>query len=1426
MADNTNPGAGSTPNKGEFTYNANGQQVTVSGSNTKIKMDDYILSGAAFKQYDNVHQLDGIQTDPAEMKTINFKQDYVVIIRKKLFYAATTQLKAKTDPLTGKVITDENGKPVYDDPSGNYVRVYQVNNFINLSTSHNVNGKMGSCRVTIKGGERVICADRSDQDDKGWADWKTMLYGWTNVDDEGTVVADYGQGVGDEIVGTTLNQYSYTMNDDGTLKFRNSTRISQLAKGTKWSVGQKNWKYVTEGGGSVGVDFKNLLKAREAKYGWKFAEKCDWEPMDEIWVLGKSMFKRDGDQEIKDKDGNVTGIRSGDGKFQFCPIFFGYIDAVQKTYQAGKGGLLVNIQASDHLKLLDISRVTNYPTITPGLTNNNQGLDIRWPQDNFGCFLIHEPFVNMNRQIDPATGKPYDEASQAANNADTAIYQTYTNVFGGKAPDDIIRRLCVDAGIPKSFLTDRIEPIKVAPFVSKIRGQSMDLFGAADLKTRLSVCVEAANKLFVEFFADEEGNIVFKIPNWALGVNRMKANNMGLDFDPALLDMVGYKLVDTTPSGPQSPLGPAPTSPTSSTTPDDGTKTLSTKTGDTLEKLAQDNYGDATKWEKIYNDNPDYQSLLTKDGKAAIPDNLPLKIYPLSSTSQVSANSRNYKEYQVTKDDDTNGGLRFIAKKFYGDEKYWKQIYIDNRPFTTKDQLDANINADAEYFLAVGLNLRIYDLPVAPTPTPATPTPNPEPTPVDTTTGMKVNVFDGNRASVAGAYVIPYKDGKTINRNQYVTVKDQGITINIPEGTYSFRVTVYNTNNEVLATKDVNGTIVKSQIGTLDVTLDVLNVNPNPKVPGLPDDTSTGMTVKVVNSDGVSVPGVFVEVLKDGKPLSTTQYVTVKDQGAIINIPEGSYVFKMTAYNNDGSVIATKEESGTVTKNKMGLISTIMNVPVTASSGSTTPQSTGDGDLDKLMKDGYIKYTTKSGDCFWFLAERFYQDGERWLKIWNDNKDQPELKGLLDDPNLLPENVVLTIYDIDRTSPPAAIPESNGNKSGELKSGSAVYTVVEGDTLWDIAVSYYGDGTKWEKIFNDNLNRPEAKLDPKDPNWLEIGATLVIQPDGSSNNTDPTKKVNAIVKTQRLEKSAGTPISAITDPKIPVIKPEYIMSFTLNDTDREVYNVFEVAMEMDVVDLGRGPQEIRRAIPDLGSIVRFGLRPHPAIINTPLIKNLIEAEIFGIMLTCKSLANRYSGTLTMIEESSIKVGNPIRFFMYDDHPNKPVKKINADGSIDSSQLMFPTEKAQAVFYVTGIERTIAPNNVSSMSLTLKAGRMMGQESIYDICLPLYSMYYDGNMTIKLDDSVKEYEDYYVKNGYYEEYSVQPRDTIRLIILNHYGNVPKEKKMEIIKAIVVLNPEKFGPAGGHMFNFETMDMQLFQEPKVLRLPLKDKIRQSS
>nr|WP_308742107.1 LysM peptidoglycan-binding domain-containing protein [uncultured Anaerocolumna sp.] len=60
------------------------------------------------------------------------------------------------------------------------------------------------------------------------------------------------------------------------------------------------------------------------------------------------------------------------------------------------------------------------------------------------------------------------------------------------------------------------------------------------------------------------------------------------------------------------------------------------------------------------------------------------------------------------------------------------------------------------------------------------------------------------------------------------------------------------------------------------------------------------------------------------------------------------------------------------------------------------------------------------------------------------------------------------------------------NNSPAPKSTAKSYTTVKGDCLWNIAKKFYGDGSKYTKIYNANKDKI------KNPNSISIGQKLNI----------------------------------------------------------------------------------------------------------------------------------------------------------------------------------------------------------------------------------------------------------------------------------------------------------------------------------------------
>lgn len=113
-------------------------------------------------------------------------------------------------------------------------------------------------------------------------------------------------------------------------------------------------------------------------------------------------------------------------------------------------------------------------------------------------------------------------------------------------------------------------------------------------------------------------------------------------------------------------------------------------------------------------------------------------------------------------------------------------------------------------------------------------------------------------------------------------------------------------------------------------------------------------------------------------------------------------------------------------------------------------------------------YAVVRGDSLSKIAQKFYGDGTKWVEIAQANK--------LAKPSVIHAGNVLSIPRLDAQSAPASQASADNKavlgsatQTTTVKSGSN-YTVVAGDTLWDLAQVAYGSGYEWYRI--DQANSP------------------------------------------------------------------------------------------------------------------------------------------------------------------------------------------------------------------------------------------------------------------------------------------------------------------------------------------------------------------
>jgi nucleoid-associated protein YgaU len=123
-------------------------------------------------------------------------------------------------------------------------------------------------------------------------------------------------------------------------------------------------------------------------------------------------------------------------------------------------------------------------------------------------------------------------------------------------------------------------------------------------------------------------------------------------------------------------------------------------------------------------------------------------------------------------------------------------------------------------------------------------------------------------------------------------------------------------------------------------------------------------------------------------------------------------------------------------------------------------------------------YTVETGDSFWTIADKLFNDASLWKEIWKANMQR------FPRPDMLKEGATIIIPELD-TSKVKLPPASTGREAAP--DGMRHYIVQPGDCLGTISQDFYGTAKKWRMILEANGLEDETNL--------RAGMKIVIPPE-------------------------------------------------------------------------------------------------------------------------------------------------------------------------------------------------------------------------------------------------------------------------------------------------------------------------------------------
>ena len=173
-----------------------------------------------------------------------------------------------------------------------------------------------------------------------------------------------------------------------------------------------------------------------------------------------------------------------------------------------------------------------------------------------------------------------------------------------------------------------------------------------------------------------------------------------------------------------------------------------------------------------------------------------------------------------------------------------------------------------------------------------------------------------------------------------------------------------------------------------------------------------------------------------------------------------------------------------------------------ASTGAITPAA-------GIQRDG-DKYSVQPNDSFWTISEKAYGTGAFFKALYEHNrKAHPEVDEMKVGQIIsVPDESVLRHSYPDLCPAPrkqvAGVQQRLASASGRMPGSGRVYTVEDGDTLFEIARHELGKTSRWAEIYD--LNR---EVLGNDFDYLRPGLELIL-PDEKQSSENVTRQPTSV----------------------------------------------------------------------------------------------------------------------------------------------------------------------------------------------------------------------------------------------------------------------------------------------------------------------------